>query len=55
MNCVRASRINLELSLRQKLDGLQTSCLDRNNLVVVSMQNEYRNVDAPEIRGEISL
>ena len=52
---VRAFRINIELPLRQELRWLKPSSWDRNDLVVVAMENKNRNVNSLETLGEVGL
>src|SRR5580704_5541762 len=54
-HAMRKARIDLQRRVLQYLRGHQTCCADRHNLIVVTMHDEYGDVDFLQVFGEVGL
>src|SRR5438132_12916882 len=52
---VRKARVNLQRCILEDLRRHQTRSTDRNNLIVVSMHDQHRNVDLLQVLREVGL
>src|SRR6185312_838747 len=52
---VRSARVDLELAVLDQVDRLPRGRLDGHDLVVVAVEDQKRDVDLPEVIGEIGL
>lgn len=55
VNRMRSPRVHLELAMAQQLDRLQPSRLNRNNLVVIAVKHQDRNINLLQVLGKIRL
>jgi hypothetical protein len=52
-HAVRRALINLQLGALDDFGGKERRCLDRNDLIIVTVQDERRNVELLEVFGEV--
>lgn len=55
VNCMRSPMVDLELAMAQQLHRLHPSSLNWNNLIVIAVKHQDRNINLLQILGKVGL